>query len=91
MEVIEDIDQVFFGELLPRIDTGRTILAVTADHSTSCVKKAHTADPVPLLVAGPGVSSDGTEAFGERAAARGGLGTLAGTEILPRLVALLRT
>jgi len=91
VEVIEDIDQAFFAELLPRIDTGRTILAVTADHSTSCVKKAHTADPVPLVVAGPGVASDGTEAFGERAAARGALGTLQGTQILPRLIALLRT
>jgi 2,3-bisphosphoglycerate-independent phosphoglycerate mutase len=91
VEVIEDIDQAFFGELLPRIDTGRTVLAVTADHSTSCVKKAHTADPVPLVVAGPGVASDGTEAFGERAAARGSLGTLEGTQILPRLIALLRT
>jgi 2,3-bisphosphoglycerate-independent phosphoglycerate mutase len=89
--VIEDIDQAFFAELLPRIDTGRTILAVTADHSTSCVKKAHTADPVPLLVAGPGVASDGTEAFGERVAAGGSLGTLEGIQILPRLIALLRT
>jgi 2,3-bisphosphoglycerate-independent phosphoglycerate mutase len=91
VEVIEDIDQAFFAEILPRIDTGRTILAVTADHSTSCVKKAHTADPVPLVVAGPGVVSDGTEAFGERAAARGALGTLHGTQILPRLIDLLRT
>jgi 2,3-bisphosphoglycerate-independent phosphoglycerate mutase len=91
VEVIEDIDQAFFGELLPRIDSGRTLLAVTADHATSCLRKAHTADPVPLLVAGPGVSSDAAEAFGERAAARGGLGTLEGTQILPRLIGLLRS
>ncbi|HCO02291.1 MAG TPA: phosphoglycerate mutase, partial [Actinobacteria bacterium] len=49
-----------------------------------------TAAPVPLLVAGPGVSPDATETFGERAAARGRLGTLAGVEIVPRLVELLR-
>src|SRR5712691_7378716 len=53
LELIQDIDAAFFGELLPRIDLGRTLLAVTADHSTSCVRKAHTADPVPLLVVGP--------------------------------------
>src|SRR5919106_4435492 len=29
LEVIEDIDETFFGELLPRIDTRRTLLAVT--------------------------------------------------------------
>jgi 2,3-bisphosphoglycerate-independent phosphoglycerate mutase len=91
LEVIEDIDQAFFGELLPRIDTGRTLLAVTADHSTSCLRKAHTADPVPLLVAGPGVATDSTDSFGERAAASGALGTVQGTQILPRLIELLRS
>jgi 2,3-bisphosphoglycerate-independent phosphoglycerate mutase len=89
-EVIEDIDEVFFGELLPRIDTARTVLAVTADHSTSCLRKAHTDDPVPLLVVGPGVGSDSAQSFGERAAASGRLGTLRGVDILPRLVSLLR-
>jgi 2,3-bisphosphoglycerate-independent phosphoglycerate mutase len=62
---------------------------VTADHATSCARKAHTDDPVPLVVAGPGVSSDAVATFGERAAARGGLGTLQGIEILPALMALL--
>jgi 2,3-bisphosphoglycerate-independent phosphoglycerate mutase len=90
-DVISDIDEAFFGELLPRIDTSRTLLAVTADHSTSCVRKAHTAAPVPLLVAGPRVASDRSGEFGERAAAEGSLGTLAGVEILPRLIGLLRS
>jgi 2,3-bisphosphoglycerate-independent phosphoglycerate mutase len=90
-DVIADIDEAFFGELLSRIDTSRTLLAVTADHATSCVRKAHTADPVPLLVAGPGVSADGSRSFGERAARDGSLGTLAGIDIVPRLVALLRS
>ena len=89
-DVIEDIDEAFFGELLTRIDTGRTLLAVTADHATSCLRKAHTADPVPLLVAGPRVNADATQAFGERDAAEGALGALAGIDILPRLIALLR-
>ena len=88
-QVIEDIDAAFFAELLPRIDQSRTLLAVTADHSTSCIRKAHTADPVPLLVAGPRVRSDGSNAFGEGAAKGGALGTLKGPEIMPRLVALL--
>jgi 2,3-bisphosphoglycerate-independent phosphoglycerate mutase len=87
--VCEDIDQAFFGELLPRIDLGRTVLAVTADHSTSCVLKAHTAEPVPLLVVGAGVGADATPSFGETSAREGRLGTLRGVDILPRLVALL--
>ncbi len=90
LEIIEIIDRAFFAELLPAIDPGRTLLAVTADHATSCARKAHTDDPVPLVVAGPGVSSDAAEAFGEREAHRGALGTLAGVEIVPALVGLLR-
>jgi len=54
------------------------------------VRKAHTADPVPLLVVGPGVSADGTGEFGERAARDGSLGLLQGVQIVPRLVGLLR-
>jgi len=87
--VIEDIDRAFFGELLSAMDPDRTLLAVTADHATSCARKAHTDDPVPLLVTGAGVSSDGVGTFGERAAARGALGILQGIEILPVLVDLL--
>jgi 2,3-bisphosphoglycerate-independent phosphoglycerate mutase len=87
--VIEDIDRAFFGEVLPAINSNRTLLAVTADHATSCARKAHTDDPVPLVVAGPGVSSDAVATFGERAAARGALGTLRGIDIVPSLMALL--
>ncbi len=89
-DVIALIDQAFFGELLPGIDPLKTIVAVTADHATSCVRKAHTAEPVPLLVTGGPVRPDGTEEFGERACASGKLGALKGIEILPRISALLR-
>ena len=89
-DVIEVIDRAFFGEVLPLIDMKRTIVAVTADHSTSCVRKAHTAEPVPLLVSGGGVRPDGTPAFGERACAGGSLGLLRGTEILPLLIPLTK-
>lgn len=88
-DVIELIDRALFSEVMPLIDPGRTVVAVTADHSTSCVRKAHTAEPVPLLVSGPGVAADGSVAFGERACAGGSLGLLRGVEIVPRLTALL--
>ncbi|MCI0633698.1 MAG: alkaline phosphatase family protein [Actinobacteria bacterium] len=88
--VIEQIDRAFFGELLPRIDPARTLVAVTADHATSCVRKAHTAAPVPLVVAGGPVQADGSEAFGERMCAAGALGLSRGIDILPRVTGLLR-
>ena len=86
-DVIAAIDAGFFSEALGWLDSS-TIVAVTADHSTSCVRKAHTAEPVPLLVSGGGVQSDGSTAFGERACATGSLGHLNGVEIMPRLTAL---
>ena len=90
-DVIEVIDRAFFGEVLPMINRSRTIVAVTADHSTSCLRKAHTAEPVPLLVSGGPVQPDGTTSFGERACAAGSLGQLRGVDILPRLAALMRS
>jgi 2,3-bisphosphoglycerate-independent phosphoglycerate mutase len=89
-DIVELIDRAFFGEVLPELDDRTTIVAVTADHSTSCLRKAHTAEPVPLLVAGGGVPPDGTMSFGERACAVGSLGSLRGVDILPRLSDLLR-
>lgn len=89
LENVQAIDAHFFGTLLPDL-RGDAIVAVTADHSTSCAKKAHTDDPVPLVVAGPGVSSDAVATFGERAAARGGIGLIQGVEIMPRLMDLAR-
>lgn len=88
-DVIEAIDASFFGTVLPGIDPGGAIVAVTADHATSCARKAHTADPVPLVVAGGGVDPDGTTSFGERVAADGAIGTIPGVRIVPTLVGLL--
>jgi 2,3-bisphosphoglycerate-independent phosphoglycerate mutase len=88
-KVIEEIDRSFFGEVLQRIDPSQTLIAVTADHSTSCLRAAHTADPVPLVVSGAGVSPDGSSTFGETEASEGSIGRIAGVEIVPRLVSLM--
>jgi 2,3-bisphosphoglycerate-independent phosphoglycerate mutase len=89
-DVIAAIDRAFFGEVLGRIDLRNTMVAVTADHSTSCLRKAHTDDPVPLVVAGGTVTPDGSPSYGETVAATGSLGTLRGPEIVPMLVGLMR-
>jgi 2,3-bisphosphoglycerate-independent phosphoglycerate mutase len=87
---IEDIDAHFFAPLLDQLDLRRNIVAVTADHSTSCARKAHTDGPVPLLVAGGGVSPDGVQTYGETASRDGAMGHLKGPQIMPSLVALAR-
>lgn len=87
---IEAIDSIFFETLLSSVDLRKTIIAVTADHSTSCARKAHTDGPVPLLVSGGNVSADGVETYGESASRNGAMGHLAGPEIMPNLVALAK-
>ena len=90
IQSIEEIDSIFFAHLLDALDLKRSIVAVTADHSTSCARKAHTDGPVPLLVSGGGVSSDDVDSYGETASRRGALGHLMGVEIMPNLVSLAR-
>ena len=87
---IEEIDSIFFEALLSELDLARSIVAVTADHSTSCARKAHTDGPVPLLISGGGVASDEVRTYGETASRRGGMGHLKGPEIMPTLVELAR-
>jgi 2,3-bisphosphoglycerate-independent phosphoglycerate mutase len=83
---IEDIDKHFFGNLLKKLKLDDYIIAVTADHSTPCKMKAHSADPVPLLVCGGEIVPEGTESFSECAAAKGSLGEIEGKELLSRLI-----
>ncbi|MBM3250119.1 MAG: 2,3-bisphosphoglycerate-independent phosphoglycerate mutase [Candidatus Omnitrophica bacterium] len=85
-EIIEAIDKYFFGALLPSLDIQNTVIAVTADHSTACKVKAHTADPVPLLISGGNIKSDGSLSFSEKAATHGSIGAIKGVEIMPLLV-----
>jgi 2,3-bisphosphoglycerate-independent phosphoglycerate mutase len=85
-QVIELIDEAFFGTLLAEVSLEEVLIAVTADHATPCTLGRHSDDPVPLLLAGAGVASDGTRVFNEAACARGALGTLRGVDLMPLFV-----
>jgi len=63
-----------------------TVLVVTADHSTVCAIKAHSADPVPLLICGGNIKPDGSLSFSEKSAKLGSIGEIKGQEIMPLLV-----
>jgi 2,3-bisphosphoglycerate-independent phosphoglycerate mutase len=90
-EIISQVDRFFLGELLPRIDLRETLICVTADHSTPCSLKAHSDDPVPLLIAGGNVKPDGIKKFSETTCKRGSLGILKhGTELIPLLMKMLK-
>ncbi|MBM5804464.1 MAG: 2,3-bisphosphoglycerate-independent phosphoglycerate mutase [Candidatus Verstraetearchaeota archaeon] len=85
-EAIEIIDAHFFKNL--KVDLANTVVAVTSDHSTPCSLRAHSDDPVPLMVAGCGIKGDGTEAFGESYCRRGSLGILLGQDVLRMILSL---
>ncbi len=82
-EIIELIDKHFFGGILSSINKEEFIICVTADHATPCILKAHSQDPVPLLIWGAGIGPDNVESFDERKCKEGSLGILKGFELLP--------
>ncbi len=55
-EVIEEIDLRFFKVILSSPTTSEFYIVISADHATPCQLRAHSNDPVPLLVQGPGIS-----------------------------------
>ena len=80
---LEDIDRRFFGTLLKNLTGVRDpTIVVSGDHSTPCIKKAHSDDPVPLLVSGKTVKQDGSARFTEKYAKQGSLGLLRGVDVL---------
>ena len=85
---IEEIDTGFFSVLAKSPETAAVTLCVTCDHSTPWRDKAHSDDPVPLLISN-GEKSGKLEArgrFSEVDARNGGLGTVPyGRLVLDRL------
>lgn len=89
-ENIEEIDRRFFGTLLDAVDTGRVAIVVSADHSTPCINKGHSDDPVPLLVSGDMVAGDGTARMTEAEAKRGSIGLIDGAQVVRTAIDLIR-
>jgi 2,3-bisphosphoglycerate-independent phosphoglycerate mutase len=85
-EFIEKIDAAAstFLDLPPDV-----LLIMTADHSTPCELKQHSADPIPILFHGSSVRVDSVEAFGERACACGCLGWISGLDVMAHVMNLL--
>lgn len=65
------------------------LLVVTADHSTACELKAHSADPVPVMFCSSHVRIDSVSEFCERAFAAGGFGRAIGADIMPEVMNIM--
>jgi len=57
-------------------------IVVTADHSTPCEEKAHSADPPPIIIIGSEKEPDGIKAFSEKECSKGSLGTISGKDVM---------
>jgi 2,3-bisphosphoglycerate-independent phosphoglycerate mutase len=69
------------------LPTDRAIVCVTGDHATPAYPEViHSGDPVPFVVAGPGVRADRVREFGESTCAEGILGHLRGPDMMPVLL-----
>ncbi len=90
MNNIEEIDRRFFGTLLDNIDTSKIAVVISADHSTPCINKGHSDDPVPLLVSGDSIKDDGTVRVTEKEAKKGSLGLIEGAQVVKTALDLIK-
>jgi 2,3-bisphosphoglycerate-independent phosphoglycerate mutase len=63
------------------------VLAVSGDHASPAVLRAHSWHPVPVVLAGRYALPDAVERFTERACSTGSLGTLPAHDLMPLLLA----
>jgi len=84
-EFIEKIDR----SLAPLFHLKDTLVVVTADHSTPCRLKAHSADDVPVVIYGQEIRDDDVEHFNERECAKGRLGHIKGTNLMPIIIDMM--
>jgi 2,3-bisphosphoglycerate-independent phosphoglycerate mutase len=90
-QLIATVDKYFVGEMLQQINLEDCVVCITADHATPCKLKAHSDDPVPLLIAGNKLQGDRVQGFSEKECRMGELGVLSkGTELMPRLVSYVK-
>lgn len=81
---IEAVDRALAG-MAERF--GDVVTCVTGDHATPTSPDViHSGDPVPLVIAGPGVRADRVRRFGELDCAEGLLGRITGADLMPVLL-----
>jgi len=88
---IEEIDQRFFKTLLDNIDPNKVAIVISADHSTPCINKGHSDDPVPVLVSANFIKNDGTTRMTEKQAKKGSIGLIQGAEVVETALKLIKS
>jgi 2,3-bisphosphoglycerate-independent phosphoglycerate mutase len=91
MKNIEEIDQRFFKTLVENIDSSKVAIMISADHSTPCINKGHSDDPVPVVISGDFIKNDGTTRMTEEQAKKGSVGLLQGAEVVSKSIELIKS
>lgn len=91
MKNIEEIDKRFFGTLLDHIDVSKIAVMISADHSTPCIYKGHSDDPVPLLISGDMIENDDAQRFTEAEAKKGAIGLIEGAQVVKTAIDFFKT
>lgn len=85
-KMLEKIDK----ELLSTLEKSNAYLIVTGDHSTPCIRKAHSGHEIPILIHGKNERQDNVKKFDEISCMQGGLGHLHGKDVMPIILNLIR-
>ena len=78
---IEKIDKA-----IDNLDKINVLIVITADHSTPCSHKDHSADPVPILISGGNINPDSVGKFNDIDCRKGSLGVMNGSEVMRKVI-----
>ena len=91
VRAIELIDEYYVKPLLEKIDLNETAILVTSDHATPPSLKAHSGDPVPVVLYVPGIKGDSVSKLNEKECLNGSLGIIEhGWQLLPIVIEYLK-
>ena len=83
IEAIEQFDHEVVGTVLNEFKKRDDMaILIACDHRTPVERRTHTPEPVPFAYIGPGISSDGMDAYSERSAETGSIKMVEGNKLL---------
>jgi len=87
VRTIEDLDKRCIGRIMAGM-TESYAIAVLPDHPTPIQLRTHSRDPVPFVIAAPGLVPDGVENYDEESAKKGGYGLVENNYLLSLLLSI---
>jgi len=89
IKAIENFDAKITGPVIDFLSKGRDYrVMILPDHPTPVAKRTHTADPVPVAVAGTGIEPDDVTVLNEKSAKAGSLKVKQGADLMKMLLSL---